>query len=65
MIVILVIIHFGFEGRTLVLIAQVSGHCLPLPKVEKAAYFLFLYLLNTQLVSILSTFNDLTYLEQT
>ena len=27
-IVILVIIHFGFEGGTLVLIAYVPGHCL-------------------------------------
>ena len=27
-IVILVIFHFGFEGRTLVLIASVPGHCL-------------------------------------
>ena len=25
---ILVISHFGFEGRTLVLIASVPGHCL-------------------------------------
>ena len=28
-IVILVISHFSFEGRTLVLIASVPGHCLP------------------------------------
>ena len=27
-IVILVISHFGFEGRTLILIASVPGHCL-------------------------------------
>ena len=25
----LVVFHFGFEGRTLVLIASVPGHCLP------------------------------------
>ena len=65
MFVILVILHFGFEGTTLVLIAMISGHYLPLPKVEKVEYFLFLFLPNTQGVSILSTFNDLTYLEQT
>ena len=27
--VALVVSHFGFEGRTLVLIASVPGHCLP------------------------------------
>ena len=27
--VILVVSHFGFEGRTLVLITPVPGHCLP------------------------------------
>ena len=27
--VVLVVSHFSFEGRTLVLIASVPGHCLP------------------------------------
>ena len=33
-IVILVILHFGFEGWTLVLIASVPGHCLPFTSNE-------------------------------
>ena len=28
-LVALVVSHFGFEGRTLVMMASVPGHCLP------------------------------------
>ena len=36
--VILVISHFGFEGRTLIMIASVSGHCLPFTFQTMQAY---------------------------
>ena len=38
-VVYLVVSHFGFEGGTVVLIAQVPGHCLPFTVPHPLSFF--------------------------
>ena len=40
--VILVISHYGFDGRTLVLMASVPGHCLPFTLCHELAILRYL-----------------------
>ena len=47
-IVILVISHFGFEGRTLILIASVPGHCLFFTFYKYQKHLQFIYFLTVQ-----------------
>ena len=43
LLVVLVVANFGFEGRTLVLIAQVPGHYLPFTYYSNGYTFLVIY----------------------
>ena len=58
--VALVVSHFGFEGRTLVLIASVTGHCLPFKFYEFKQYTILLSISEIQLL-MTSFLNPISY----
>ena len=59
--VILVVCHFGFEGRALVLIAPIPGHCLTFYPLYS---FTFLWLINVFFYTVYSTIHIAFYMRR-